>query len=229
VAVQVLLQAMKEDPPLDIRCRDKFLVQSVAISPDSDPSNIAAIWSSIEKQSKEAIKERKIRVTFLPAHEATSQQTSVNGISHPDGTPPPAYNSSSPQLGSPEPGTATSSTYNEKSFTTPMKESASTSAGTASGMVSSAAATLSNAASMTGETLQQQLEAAKAQIARLTDQAKDSGLRQRKTDAVVQDAREKISTGTTGMGVQSQPADGVPVQIVAALCLLSFLLAYFFF
>jgi hypothetical protein len=31
------------------------------------------------------------------------------------------------------------------------------------------------------------------------------------------------------MGVQTPPSEGVPVQIVAALCLLSFLLAYFFF
>lgn len=34
---------MKEDPPLDARCRDKFLVQSVAISADQDIYNIAAI------------------------------------------------------------------------------------------------------------------------------------------------------------------------------------------
>lgn len=36
---------MKEDPPLDARCRDKFLVQSVAITPDKDSSDIAAIVS----------------------------------------------------------------------------------------------------------------------------------------------------------------------------------------
>lgn len=39
----VLLQAMKEDPPPDARCRDKFLVQTVALSPDSDASNIPAV------------------------------------------------------------------------------------------------------------------------------------------------------------------------------------------
>lgn len=43
----VLLQAMKEDPPLDARCRDKFLVQSVPISPDQDIGNIAAIVSVV--------------------------------------------------------------------------------------------------------------------------------------------------------------------------------------
>lgn len=42
---QVLLQAMKEDPPLDAKCRDKFLVQSVPITPERDVGNISAIVS----------------------------------------------------------------------------------------------------------------------------------------------------------------------------------------
>lgn len=36
---------MREDPPPDTRCRDKFLVQSVAITPERDMSNIAATVS----------------------------------------------------------------------------------------------------------------------------------------------------------------------------------------
>ena len=36
---------MREDPPLDARCRDKFLVQSIAITPDKDSSNIANVVS----------------------------------------------------------------------------------------------------------------------------------------------------------------------------------------
>lgn len=39
----VLLQAMKEDPPADAKCRDKFLVQSVAISADQEFPNITQI------------------------------------------------------------------------------------------------------------------------------------------------------------------------------------------
>ena len=45
--VTVLLQAMKEDPPLDARCRDKFLVQSVAITPEHELPNITSIVSSL--------------------------------------------------------------------------------------------------------------------------------------------------------------------------------------
>jgi len=34
---------MKEEPPLEARCRDKFLVQSVAITADREITNITAI------------------------------------------------------------------------------------------------------------------------------------------------------------------------------------------
>jgi hypothetical protein len=37
---------MKQEPPLDAKCRDKFLVQSVAISGDNEFSNLAAIVSA---------------------------------------------------------------------------------------------------------------------------------------------------------------------------------------
>lgn len=43
--VTVLLQAMREDPPPDARCRDKFLVQSIAITPERDLGSITAIVS----------------------------------------------------------------------------------------------------------------------------------------------------------------------------------------
>jgi hypothetical protein len=39
----VLLQAMKVEPALDARCRDKFLVQSVAVTADKEFTNISQI------------------------------------------------------------------------------------------------------------------------------------------------------------------------------------------
>jgi hypothetical protein len=41
----VLLQAMKQEPPLDAKCRDKFLVQSVAVTPDKEFANPGSIVS----------------------------------------------------------------------------------------------------------------------------------------------------------------------------------------
>lgn len=45
----VLLQAMKEDPPLDAKCRDKFLVQTVAVSEVKNFPNVASIVSLCSK------------------------------------------------------------------------------------------------------------------------------------------------------------------------------------
>ncbi|MCJ1410891.1 phosphatidylinositol-binding protein scs2 [Ptychographa xylographoides] len=241
---------MKEDPPPDARCRDKFLVQSFVIASNQDVGNISEIWQNTEKTAKSSIQERKIRVTFLPSNGAeTPQHNNINGT-HAREEPPPAYGSPITSYGSPAPeavtphdkslGTSTTSNFAESkdignstsgtSISNPSSVLNTASAGISNAASSAASALgVSNVASSVGETLQQQLDSAKATIAQLKQQAETQGVRQRKTDAVNQDSRERITTGTTGMGVQTQPADGVPVQIVAALCLLSFLLAYFFF
>lgn len=43
VEVSVLLQPMKEDPPLGTKCKDKFLVQSVLITHDREMKATAEI------------------------------------------------------------------------------------------------------------------------------------------------------------------------------------------
>jgi len=56
---------MREDPPLDARCRDKFLVQSIAITPDKDSSNIATVvghlsmWSADQSSQMSVVECRK--------------------------------------------------------------------------------------------------------------------------------------------------------------------------
>ena len=96
-------------------------------------------------------------------------------------------------------------------------------------VLENASTSVSAAASSAGQTLQQQLDAAKETIAGLRGQAEEQGLRQRKGDGASQDSRDRAAAGGTGMALQAPATEGVPVQIVAALCLLSFLLAYFFF
>ena len=108
-------------------------------------------------------------------------------------------------------------------------ETASNVAASAGSTMGAAASSAASAVPTSSDDLHTQLAQAKVTIAKMTQQAEEQGLRQRKVDAINQDSRERITTGTTGMGVQQQPAEGVPVQIVAALCLLSFLLAYFLF
>lgn len=214
---------MKEDPPLDAKCRDKFLVQSVVMQSD-DVSNVAAIWSDIEKTAKSSIQERKIRVNFLPADGGTSTPNGVTSSTRHE-EEPSAYSSPSPQFGSPATHSAVASgaaSAEPKSVGTRSMgdTNASSSSGAASSTIASTATTVSNAIPTSSEQLKQQLADAKAQISKLTSQLGDPQVRQRK----VQEASEKMQTV-----VQQTGETGVPVQIVAGLCLLSFLLAYFFF
>ncbi|EXJ88111.1 hypothetical protein A1O1_05039 [Capronia coronata CBS 617.96] len=206
VEVQVLLQAMKEDPPLDAKCRDKFLVQSVLTSPDQD-SNVTTLWQTVEKTSKSSIQERKIRVNFLPPFDATPNGTS----SHEDH--PPAYSSPSPKFGSPAPESSAGGSFVDSA------KNMATNAAEASGLTGAAAA-VSNAVPTSSEELKEQLAAAKAQIKQLSSQLQDPKLRQRK----MQEANDKVQSV-----VQQSHETGVPLQIVAGLCLISFLIAYLFF
>jgi len=213
----VLLQAMKEDPPLDAKCRDKFLVQSVLMTTDEESNNLANFWQTVEKTSKASIQERKIRVNFLPPGGSGS---AVNGVAHDHEDEPPAYSSQSPQFSSSPAQTsiAPSSTTVDTGKGSVAKAAENTGAGLAS--AASAPVAVANPVPTSSESLQQQLAAAHAQIAKLTSQLADPQLRQRK----MQETSEKMQTV-----VQHSNESGVPLQIVAGLCLLSFLIAYLFF
>ncbi|CAG8601086.1 4252_t:CDS:2, partial [Acaulospora colombiana] len=82
VEVQVILQPMKEDPPPDFKCKDKFLVQSVAITPERETLSLQELWSTIEKEAKNSIKENKIRCVYLPP-------VTPVGNNLPSASPPP--------------------------------------------------------------------------------------------------------------------------------------------
>ncbi|KAL9102789.1 MAG: hypothetical protein Q9163_002107 [Psora crenata] len=221
---------MREDPPPDARCRDKFLVQSIAITPERDLGSVTAITA------KEAIEEKKIRVVFLPAEgaAATPDHKQVNGL-HTGVDAPQTHSTGTSSYGSPAPEAVTPNTRSIPTESRPstetksMQELATYTAASASSTIGGAASYVANSVPTSGEDVKAQLAPASKKIASINSQIEDQGLRQRRTDAVDPDSRERISTGTTAMGVQQQPATGVPVKVVAVLCLLSFLLGYFFF
>ncbi|KAJ9642557.1 phosphatidylinositol-binding protein scs2 [Coniosporium tulheliwenetii] len=240
VEVQVLLQAMKEDPPMDARCRDKFLVQSVAVTADKEFSNVASIWAHYEKDAKQSIQEKKIRVVFLPPDGAgagaATPAKSVNGMSMHDAASThrsPSPETFTPQRGSSEAPVGPVSRPEDRpagnQHLGDAVNSAHNPATSGQSYISAAASNVASVIPTSGEDLKQQLEQAKAEIARLTQSVQEQGLRQRKSDAINQDSKERITTGSTGMGTQQMAASGVPVQVVAGLCLLCFLLAYFLF
>ncbi|KAI8343308.1 PapD-like protein [Chlamydoabsidia padenii] len=65
VEVQVILQPFNAEPPLDFKCKDKFLVQSAKIdSHGYDSTPVTDLWSRIETQDKGAIHQHKIKCSF---------------------------------------------------------------------------------------------------------------------------------------------------------------------
>lgn len=216
VEVQVLLQAMKQDPPADTKCRDKFLVQAVPISGDKEFASVADIWDSVEKSD---IVERKIRVTFLSPHSAgdalttpAKRDTANNVVDATPDVPPPSYSS-------PEQTSATAQP--ERSPSVDAKK-AKAEPDTISNISSSAsAATAQIAQSLPVEQVKDKVAEIKSAVAAKVE---DSGLKQRKT------ATASAPAPVTKIHPAAQQApQGVPVHLVAVLCFVSFLLAYFFF
>jgi hypothetical protein len=229
VEVQILLQAMKEDPPPDAKCRDKFLVQSVLVTADKEFTNVGSLWSHIEQTAKSSIQEKKIRVLFLPAGDA-STPVRTNGASRDSLLPSPSPESGTPARGFAESATGPVSRPQDRPADSKnlgeIKNEAfnpATSGGIGASMAA-VAASVTNAIPTSQAELQAQLSEAKAQIARLTQQA-DAGLRQRKAEP----ASGSKAPLATGVDSRAAPAGGVSVQITALLCLVSFLLAYFLF
>jgi len=237
VEVTVLLQAMKQEPPLDAKCRDKFLVQSVPLTADKAFANIGSIWQHVDNADKASVQEKKIRVVFLPALASaaslTPQRNGVNGYSNPEDADLPAYSSPSllqetftPQTRS-NPVGPVSTMDSEPAGNKHLGEAKAsainpaTSTGSVKDSITSTAAAASNAVPTSYEDLKAQLAQAQATIA---SYGKEGGLRMRKAVGATED-----SNATSDAGIRQQAAEGVPVQIVAALCLLSFLLAYLFF
>jgi hypothetical protein len=226
VEVSVLLQAMKAEPPIDAKCRDKFLVQSVAITSDKEFTNVAQIWDTVEKSD---IQEKKIRVVWQPASGEDQSSAAVtparhslaNGVEATPEVPPPAY--SSPQddstIASPSQAEPEVKRESRREPTQEPETAPSTIPVPSISQVKSTAAD-------TFEDLKDKLAKAEATIASLKDQA-SSGLKQRK---VVSTLEEKAAAPVQALAQATrQGTEGVPIQIVAALCLVSFLLAYFLF
>jgi hypothetical protein len=94
-------------------------------------------------------------------------------------------------------------------------------------IVATTAVSTRSAPETTVNELKEQLAKAESTIAALRSEA-SSGLRQRKTAGT----DEKAAAAPSGQALAQQVrqgTEGVPIHIVALLCFVSFLLAYFFF
>lgn len=228
--VSVLLQAMKQDPPPDAKCRDKFLVQSAPITADKEFASVANVLETTEKAH---LVERKIRVNWLAAGEADqasnrplstpNKQAIANGIND---TPDVSRTFSSPGIRDESPSSSAApppyqspkeSAYEDEKPKSTYEESE------VKSTIAQATTAIKETAELTYEELKAKLAQAEQQLVAL----KDSGLRQRNVKSASSDD-EKRPLAQTAQAV-TQTVEGVPVQMAAILCLVSFLLAYFFF
>lgn len=75
VEVAVMLQAMKEDPPLNAKCKDKFLIQSTFITPEKESKALHDIWSTPEGATDEAkVFQQKLKVAYLKREDETLEE-----------------------------------------------------------------------------------------------------------------------------------------------------------
>ncbi|EEY14515.1 conserved hypothetical protein [Verticillium alfalfae VaMs.102] len=199
------VEAMKQEPAPGTKCRDKFL---------------------LETSDKSSIQERKIRVNWITSSEegasvpgpaVTPSRRSVADGSTND-TPDVSRTFSSPgedaRSGtSPAPPSYRGAADAQSQHDAGSDHDQST--------VSAATAAVSHTVQLTYEEIKAKLQQAEAKIIALQE---GGGLRQR-----VKAGTEKLPSTQEAAAAVRQNVDGVSVQIVALLCLLSFLLAYFFF
>ncbi len=209
----------------------------------------------MEKFSKGDIQERKIRVVYVPSEGTGSPpyEAYVNGtvrsslvtadnfidyLQHDDappayGSPSPSYSSPGQDAGTPSNRTAATNSGSASHIQPRLQDnndrgggqdSAPTVASSIQSTMVGAASTVANTIPISSEDLRAQLSEAKATIAKLRQQGV---LGQRKSNEGNQDFKEQSPPGMKA--IQQSTSEGVPVSIVAGLCLLSFLLAYFFF
>lgn len=196
---------------------------------------ITNIYIQFDQTAKGDVVERKIRVVYLasdaaPANDSVcysaiiSPFTSSNSHQVHD-EEPPAYTSpgganfqtpAPKKVDSDEPSPIPAPDFSEKTSQSPQREPTSA--------ISNAKSAVANSLPSSDE-LKSQLSEANAQIQRLKDRLADQGLRQRKTGG---EATSKAVPATMQQS-HAPTAGGVSIQGVACLCLLSFLIAYFFF
>ncbi|WAO89872.1 MSP domain-containing protein [Fusarium falciforme] len=226
--VAVLLQAMKQDPPPDARCRDKFLVQSAPITAEKEFASIANVLETTEKGQ---LVERKIRVNWLAANPeldesanrpvaTPNKQAIANGATD---TPDISRTYSSPVAKEESPSAAAPPPYQSEHVPEEDEKPQPAEDAEPKSTVAQATAAVKEAAEVSYEELKAKLAQAEAQIVSL----RETGLRQRNVKPASSED-EKRPMLQTAQAVQ-QTVEGVPVQMAAILCLISFLLAYFFF
>ncbi|KAF7346405.1 MSP domain-containing protein [Mycena sanguinolenta] len=71
VDVLVMSQPLKDEPPLNAKCKDKFLIQSTLITPGKEAMSLQDIWANPDTNEEGKVHQQKLRVVYLPAEGQT--------------------------------------------------------------------------------------------------------------------------------------------------------------
>ncbi|KAF9381541.1 phosphatidylinositol-binding protein scs2 [Podila verticillata] len=212
--VQVQMQAMKEDPPADFKCKDKFLVQSIAVTAERAQLPAADLWPTVERDAKDQIREKKIRCAFLPSVELAITQIKEEdeaSSTHLSSAASSIHHTQSVGAASPVQITTTTST------TTSFSENRNSTASVSS----------SSSSSTDAQALKLELHNARETIQNLQNtieklQKEASTLRQRKPES-------GASPTMTAVTLKHSQEGLYPVTYVAGAALISFIFAVLFF
>ncbi|GJJ68926.1 hypothetical protein EMPS_01272 [Entomortierella parvispora] len=205
--VQVQMQAMREEPPVDFKCKDKFLVQSVAITPEREHLSAQDLWPTVEREPKDQIKEKKIRCVFLPPVGHAIHQIKEEEVES------ASQHSSASQ--------STHNTYNANTVPAPASPVQPVSSSAPAVAAVAGAGVDVDVMKRELETAQEKIQTLQSTLQKLESEA--STLRQRRPDA------SSSAPTMTAVHLKQQQPEGYPITYIAAAALISFLFAYLFF
>ncbi|KAI9333057.1 PapD-like protein [Zopfochytrium polystomum] len=229
--VHVLLQPFKEDPPLDFKCKDKFLIQSIKV-----PASVAGLdgpefaaqltdlWTQAEQLKKaepdnaaSIIQEKKLKCTFLPPL-PTAGGADVPSVA--DALTPSGSTSSTPQPRPATPADPATTAYHTAS-SNPAAGGAPATTTRRSNTVSGDPDRELREARETIKRLTAACEGYKGEIDRLNQ------LRQRRSGTGSSDEAAKGRGG--GNSTALVQAQGLNIQVVALIALIAFILGVYLF
>lgn len=177
-------------------------------------------WDSVEKS---AVQERKIRVTFL----AAGGSDHVGAVATP--VKPPHLSNGVSQIPPPPPCHVLTRHVQVEATPPPSYQSPEERRPTSSNAPpSEVASELRDDPDVTAPLAQSPQLRQEEPTREFGTPKEQDVLRQRKTVAPT-DSKPSVAQVATAVATRPQGTEGVPIQIVAGLCLVSFLLAYFFF
>ncbi|CDR37803.1 CYFA0S01e17546g1_1 [Cyberlindnera fabianii] len=81
VEVSIILLGLKEEPPIDFKCNDKFLIVALPFPYDLGDNTVGGLWPKLEAEFKPQSKSQKIKVKYNIAADPINEEDAATGVS----------------------------------------------------------------------------------------------------------------------------------------------------